>query len=533
MTAYFCAQDYSLQPSDLPVFVMQNPGGYNGATQNSSEVNALGMTPFMGTAGYPDYGRPDEPYQNRLFSQEPSSVQQSPAQLSYFAPRTSVRFFGDSCAQGMMTMHNASPSRLPNSQAVPQAFYPIQTTGTQFFSGQLPYPREQVQEIQQESVLCRAKRQRDENYRYSLGCISRRVRSWMDKSKPYAIEAQTTLEDQLVSDTYNFDGCSDNLYELFDEPRRKRFCSAFLSDSSHVPASTPHSDSSAACVGTPAAASAAMSNPFFIVPDPYVGSITASEDLPPSTNPEPEYIVKFPRQIPPICPTAGLKVQFDMLTDRSVLRNWRCRTDEGDIILRKGRKRFFKRVAVLPPDSWQPNKRPQPWEWAPSGPFALHLGEYVSIYGTNGYPYEIVLIRHIPPALRCFLSLVPVPRELAEQMLNGEKIEPENSLIVHAPVDSVTHKWILNGIRPRDFTREMALEYINKDIEMEKLQKERKKARKNPVVSNTSVSPVLDSNILRLDSIVTASSEEDLTKSPGFHDSPLAGAATATLVISE
>jgi len=234
--------------------------------------------------------------------------------------------------------------------------------------------------------------------------------------------------------------------------------------------------------------------------------------------------VKFPKQIPPICPIIGTKVHFDELTDRSVLRNWRCRTDDADLILKKGRKRFFKRVAVLPPDSWQPNKRPQTWEWAPSGPFALHLGEFVSISGTNVYPYEIVLIRHIPPALRCFLSLVPVPKEMAVQMLNGEKIAPEFSFVVHIPVDSVTHKWILNGIRPRDYTMEMALEYVNKDIEMERLQKERKKARKDNVLSSSD-STLLDSGLLSLDSLVTASSEDDPVKSARSSDSVVGGCA--------
>jgi len=224
-------------------------------------------------------------------------------------------------------------------------------------------------------------------------------------------------------------------------------------------------------VTCPNGTSGAMSNPFLtpaqIFSDSFsassprclLGSVSLSEDLHGSScQADQEFIVKFPKQIPPICPTNGMTVQFDELTDRSVLRNWKCRTDEGDLIYKKGRKKFFRRVAVLPPDTWQPNKRPQAWEWAPSGPFALNLGEFVSISGTNGYPYEIVLIRHIPPAVRCFLTLVPVPQELARQMLNGENILPENStFIVHTPVDSVTHKWILNGYRPRDFTREMAL----------------------------------------------------------------------------
>jgi len=249
--------------------------------------------------------------------------------------------------------------------------------------------------------------------------------------------------------------------------------------------------------------------------DQYGSLASISEDMHTAPAPtEQELVIKFPQTIPPVCQTTGLKVHFDELTDRSVLRNWRCRTDEADLLARRGRKRFFKRVAVLPPDNWQPNKRPQAWEWAPSGPFALHIGEYVSISGTNGYPYEIVLIRHIAPAVRCFMSLIPASREVAREMLNGEQIAPERSFIAHIPVDSVTHKWILNGVRPVDFTREMALIYINKDIEMDRSQKEERKARKGQELTKSS--SVLST--VALSSVVTPTSDESCIPSGDFGD---------------
>jgi len=534
MATYFYPQD--LSPSDFPVFLM--------SPQATGDVTStpLGL-PFINTAaGYGDCGRQEEQFTTQFFAPDTAAaaaaaaaVQQTNPMSFMTASRTHLNFFPDNYSQGMITMQNVCTpsSRIsPSPAAVPQALFPIQT-GTQFFSSPLQFQAqtyEQLPEIQQESVFCRAKRQRDENYRYSLGCISRRVRSWLEKSKPYASAAQTNLEDQLVQDTIVFDGYDENLYELFDEPRRKRFCSSFGADGTHVSASATHSESTPTGPNVPSTAPNLMSDPLLIpshvYPETLMGSISVSEDLHGSSLAEQEFVVKFPKQIPAICPTNGIKVQFEELTDRSVLRNWRCRTDEADVIFRKGRKRFFKRVAVLPPDSWQPNKRPQTWEWAPSGPFALHLGEYVSISGTNGYPYEIVLIRHIPPALRCFLSLVPVPREMAKQMLNGETIEPESAFIVHTPVDSVTHKWILNGIRPRDYTRDMAMEYINKDIEMERIQKEKRKVRKNSALSLTE-SPALDSSLLRLDSVLVTSSEEDLAKSSGSNDC----APAAALVI--
>lgn len=531
------------------------PATYNStaATQNPTDVNPTSLgVPYINTTGFGDCGRPEDQYQPQFFSHDASTAVQQPAPLSFItASRPSLPFFQDGYSHGiggpMMTMVGSqnictSSGRIPSSpsyhttQAVPQALYPLQASAP-YFSSPLQFattPYDPTQDFQQESVLCRAKRQRDENYRYSLGCITRRVRCWLEKSRPYARAAQTCLEDELVRDTMTLDGADENFYELFDEPRRKRFCPAgYLPDGNHTLSSASHSESSATCSGAPATTTGVMSNPFLFLSDSYAsprgmlgGNISASDDMHGSCAAEQEFVVKFPKQIPPICPTAGMKVQFEELTNRSVLRNWRCRTDEADVIFRKGRRRFFRRVAVLPPDFWQPNKRPQTWEWAPSGPFALNLGEFVSISGTNGYPYEIVSIRHIPPAIRCFLSLVPVPRDLAIQMLNGEKIAPESNYIIHAPVDSVTHKWILNGIRPRDFTRDMALEYIDKDIEMERLQKERRKTRVGGGLSCVSVPAIIDPNLVPLDSVVAASSPKSL----GSNDSVGAG-ATSGLVL--
>jgi len=516
-TTYFLSQDLVPQPTaDFQVLFMPTQ-----PAANSADVNPSMGVPFISSAtGFPECAHPDEQY---------------PTQ--FFAPRSSIPYFQDGYGvnTSVMTMgahqNICAPTPSPSFQdsSVSPALVSISNARAQFFSNRLPFvsgsfEQQSPDPQHQESVLCRGKRQRDENYRYSLGCISRRVRSWLEKSRPYARAAQIHLEDQLVRDTITFDGTDDNVYELFDEPRKKRFCSQFLTDGNHTLATVQPESSSSGVLTTP---TGVMSNPFLFSttvftdsvsansPRGVIGSASVSDDLHTSTSTEQEFIVKFPKQIPPICSTSGIKVQYDELTDRSVLRNWRCRTDEGDVILRRGRKRFFRRVAVLPPDLWQPNKRPQAWQWAPSGPFALHLGEFVSLSGTNGYPYEIVLIRHIPPALRCFLSLVPAPREIALQMLNGDRINPESSFIVHAPVDSVTHKWILNGFRPRDYTREMAMDYINKDIEMERVQKERRKARKeNPLSMPEPL--IFDSGLLSFDSSFMAqSSEDDLVKSGG------------------
>ena len=509
-TTYYLPQDVtcsSQQPTDFHVLLMSQTQNTNSGDINQS---SLGV-PYIGNMnGFADCTHPDDQFQPQ-----------------FFTPRSSIPFFQDGYSHSMMTMMGhqniCAPSRLPpspsyhDSQAVSPALIPLSGGGAQFFPSPLPYvsgPYDRSPEPQQESILCRGKRQRDESYRYSLGCISRRVRSWLEKSKPYAGAAQLYLEDQLVRDTAAGDGTDDNLYELFDEPRRKRFCSQFLVDGNHTLAS--HCDSAASCSGVFAAQNGVMSNPFLFSapmfsdslsaasPRGVVGSVSVSEDLHGCN--EQDYIVKFPKQIPAICPTVGIKVNFEALTDRAVLRNWRCRTDDGDVIFRRGRRRFFRRVAVLPPDNWQPNKHPQAWEWAPSGPFALHLGEYVSLSGTNGYPYEIVLIRHIPPALRCFLSLIPASPEVAAQMLNGETIAPENPYIVHAPVDSVTHKWILNGFRPRDYTRDLALDYITKDLEMERAQRERKKAHKQPIL-NVQETPVVDHRFIAVAPLGTPSDD--------------------------
>jgi len=494
MTAFFISQDYSAQMvsqpnSEIPLVILSSNTAYPANTV--------------------DVGVNDQ-FSGQFYNPDP--VQHQQAGPIHYLQGTTLPFFPDSYPQTfgtpIMTKFSSTPQLvLPASQ-----FFQFTSTAAK---GQF----DQCQEPQQESLICRLKRQKDENYKYSFGCISRRVKSWLEKSQPYALEAQTYLEDQLVSDSNLLDGGDETVFDLFDENRKERFLSQLAT------ISTLHSEQQAACCGI-------MSNPFLystqMVPEAvsaasprcFLGNISVSDDLHGSCQTEQEFISKFPKQIPPVCSISGVKVQFEELTDRSVLRNWRCCTDDGDLIYKKGRKRFFRRVAVLPPDSWLPNKRPQPWEWAPSGPFALNVGEFVSISGTNGYPYEIVLIRHIPPALRCFISLVPVSRELAAQMLNGERIAPQSSFIPHIPVDSVTHKWILNGVRPRDFTREVALDFINKDIELERAQKERRKAKKENVATITSPPSTVLSSFLSVDSLVTPSSEDDgLAKSVVSNDS--------------
>jgi len=472
-------------------------------------------TPTYQTPNTIEIGASTDQFPSSFFNPDPVPIQQTPIHYFHGAATTTTAtlpFFTEAYPQTFgpsMTKFTATPQvMLPTAQ-----FFQFATTTANL--GQF----DQYQEAQQESLLCRIKRQKDESYRYSLGCISRRVRAWLEKSKPYALEAQANLEDQLVSDSNLIDGGDETVFDLFDETRKKRFLPQILPSS----LSSLHSDQQITCSGI-------MSNPFLystqLLPEALsasprylLGNISASDDLHCSCQTEQEYVSRFPRLIPPICPTNNVKVQLDELTDRSVLRNWRCCTDDGDLILKKGRKFFFKRVAVLPPDSWLPNKRPQPWEWAPSGPFALNVGEFVSISGTNGYPYEIVLIRHIPPALRCFLSLVPVPRELAAQMLNGERIAPQSNFIVHVPVDSVTHRWILNGVRPRDFTRELALDFINKDIELERAQKMKRKSKKDCLSSVTSPSTTVLSSFISVDSLITPSPEDDLIKSVVSNDS--------------
>jgi len=171
---------------------------------------------------------------------------------------------------------------------------------------------------------------------------------------------------------------------------------------------------------------------------------------------------------------------------------------------------------------------------APSGPFALNLGEYVSISGTNGYPYEIVLIRHIQPALRCFLSLIPAASEIALHLLNGESILPERAFIAHVPVDSVTHKWILNGVRPKDFTRELALFYINKDVESDRAQKEERKLRKGQALESAKSSSALSSASIipySSSSLLTTTSEESCVQSGEFADCVSSTPAVPTAVV--
>jgi len=510
-----------------------------GQTQNVGEavIPSVGG-PFLSGGGLVD---------NQLYPSDvaaPASQQQ----LQFIpTPQTRFPLFTDGYPQNMMTMVNSQglctpSSRIPTPSGYPLTPVPVHVPGTvspsllqplgaqtsyyisaaplQLPPGNMCMPFDQTQDAQQppESLFACGKRQADEKYRYSLSSIVKRVRQWIDKSKPFAAKAQDSLEDSLIRDALSKNDCFDeNFYELFDESRRKRFYSLLPADSARV--SVSHSESSVSGGGmmTPTCMSSSFVLHATMYPETCGVLSSSSEDLHMSLTAEQEPLTKYPKMIPPLCSTAGLKVHYDELTDRSVLRNWRCRTDEGDLLAKRGRKRFFKRVAVLPPDTWQPNKRPQPWEWAPSGPFALNVGEYVSISGTNGYPYEIVLIRHIQPALRCFLSLIPAPPEVAQQMLNGELISPERDFIAHLPIDSVTHKWILNGVRPKEYTRELALVYVNKDIEAERVQKQERSARKNQVSSPAKLS-VLSSVALLPINALTPTSDDSCIQSTGFSD---------------
>ena len=361
-----------------------------------------------------------------------------------------------------------------------------------------PAPKVDLPELrpeeQRESIFTHTKKQRDENYRYSLGSISRRVKSWLEHSARYASEAQATLEDSLVQDSRTLDGGDDSLYTVFDEPRRKRFCAQAVSEPCHISVSRSETSGSirtnSGAAGGPVLSPAQLGalSPQSLRPvvlpgvstipcgpsGVYADEVCAS----PCPTGQPN-VPHTPVEIAAVCQTSNVPVNYTELTDRSVLRGWRCRTDESDMLIKRGRKRYFRRVAALPPALWQPNRRARPWEWAPSGPFALQLGEYVSVAGTNGYPYEIVLIRHIPPALQCFLTLIPAPRDIAAQMLNGDTIAPEHPALVHQSVEAVTHKWILNGVRPHvypDMT--VAFQFVNSDLEQDKLQKEQRKLRK-------------------------------------------------------
>jgi len=456
--AFFLPQDFSSGRQLVPEFPMlvlpPQAAASCGQGQNTADMSCpLNMT-LVG-----DFGRVEDSFQDLTANPVPLSTPQQSLQLFQMLPVSSPYHMSVNRASAL------SPSL-------------IQSSGnTRFMQSSLHFPSggatmcgsfDQAADTRRESLLAAAKRQQDENYKYSLSCISRRVRKWLEESQPFAEAAQEFLENVLVQDAMSRENSDENVYDLFDERRKRRF---ILQDATHV---SP-SESAVSVSGFPSLPGV-FGLHSAIYPESFVG---ASDDV--HTGPlsgEQELITKYPDVIPPVCPTAGIKVQFDELTDRSVLRNWRCLMDDGDMLTRRGRKRFFKRVALLPPDTWQPSKRPQPWEWAPSGPFALTIGEYVSVSNTNGYPYEIVLIRHISPALRCFISLVPAAPEIARQLLNGERIEAERSFIAHVPVDSVTHKWILNGAHPRNFTRDMANVYINQDIEADRVLKEERKVRK-------------------------------------------------------
>jgi len=511
MTAYFLAQ---------PDLLLMSPQATTscGQPQNVGETLPTSMNvPIFG--GLTDC-RPEEPFHSQYYSHDvPQSTAPLPSQqLQFIQPSPpSYPLFQEGYHQSMgpsvFTMVGAqnlypSSSRYP-MPPVQAALSPTLLPG--YLQSSLPFQSrpavydstQQVPESQGESVFSRGKRQRDESYRYSLSYIHRRVKMWLDKIKGFSNVAQIALEDSLCRDA---DISDENFLEMFDASRRKRLSTMIPADCTHI------SESSISGNGlqTPSCLSGSFSyhQSGFSYSYPTVGS--ASEEIHGAAAPvDQEYIVNFPKVIPPVCPTAGIKVHYGQLTDRSVLRGWRCRTDEADCLLRRGRKRFYKRVAVLPPDNWQPNKRAQVWEWAPSGPFALSLGEYVSVSGTNGYPYMIVLIRHIHPAQRSFMSLIPAPRDIALQMLNEEDVAPERQFIPHLPVDSVTHKWILNGVRPKDISREMARFFIEQDLEMDRTQKVKRKARKGELLSSTDLSSESCSTLQSVESLVSPAPDEE------------------------
>jgi len=511
---------YLTQPADVLLMSPQATTSC-GQPQNVGEALPTSMNVPNIFGGLTDC-RAEEPYHSQYFTHEvaqPATPLPS-QQLQFIQPSPpSYPLFPDGFHQSMgpsvFTMVGTQ-NLYPSSSRYPMP--PVQAAlSPTLLPGYLPSPlpfqsrptvydsTQQVQEPQGESMFTRGKRQRDENYRYSLSCIHRRVKLWLDKTKGFANAAQIALEDSLCHDS---DCCDENFLEMFDAPRRKRLCAMVPTDCAHISVSQSESSISGIGLPTPSCPSSAFSyhqNGYGYTYPP-LGSV--SEEIHGAPAPvESEYIVSFPKVIPPVCPTEGMKVHYGQLTDRSVLRGWRCRTDEGDCLVRRGRKRFYKRVAVLPPDNWQPNKRAQVWEWAPSGPFALSLGEYVSVSGTNGYPYMIVLIRHIHPAQRSFMSLIPAPRELALQMLSKEEVAPERQFIPHLPVDSVTHKWILNGVRPKDITRDMARFFIDQDLEMDRTQKVKRKARKGELLSSTELSSETCST-LHSESLVSPAPEE-------------------------
>jgi len=539
MTTIFLSQDMQCgrpivsPPADFSMFLMSPQSC--GQTQNVGEAVIPSVAgPFLPGGDLVECGRSEEPFHNPLYPSEIPTAQQ---QIQFIPSQTRFSLFQEGYSQNMMTVVNPQTlsSHIPTPSGYPLTPVPgtvspslLQPLGASTFQypSLLPLhpanvcmPFDQPQDPQQppESSFACGKRQADEKYRYSIGTISKRVKQWLDKSKPFAAKAQENLEDSLARDASKSDCFDENFYELFDESRRKRIYSLFP-DSVHVSASHSESSLSGSGMMTPTCMPSSFLLHATMYPETCGVLSCSSEDLHMTAScTEQEPLTKYPKMIPALCQTAGLKVHYDELTDRSVLRNWRCRTDEGDLLARRGRKRFFKRVAVLPPDTWQPNKRPQPWEWAPSGPFALNIGEYVSISGTNGYPYEIVLIRHIQPALRCFLSLIPAPPEVAQQMLNGELITPERPFIAHLPIDSVTHKWILNGVRPKEYTLELALSYVNKDVEAERAQKQERMAKKNQVFAPAKLSVLSSVALLPLSSL-TPTSEDSCVQSTGCSD---------------
>ena len=426
--------------------------------------------------------------------QHPQEQQQTLCKLPQRLAANPVPFKqqgGNNTEVGIMQMQRLTIPPLLD----PFRYTPFSQGNSGTFAPKMDMPESQP-EGQQESVFTHTKKQRDENYRYSLGSISRRVKSWLEHSARYASEAQATLEDSLIQDSRTLDGGDDLLYTLFDEPRRKRFCAQTVLEPCHISVSRSETSGSIRTNGGGAGGGPVLSpaQPGALSPQslrpvvlPGVSTIPCGPSgvftdevcaSPCQTGGQPN-VPRAPVEILAVCQTSNIPVNYTELTDRSVLRGWRCRTDDGDLLTKRGRRRYFRRVAALPPALWQPNRHARPWEWAPSGPFALQLGEYVSVAGTNGYPYEIVLIRHIPPALQCFLTLIPAPREVAAQMLNGDTIAPEHPALVHQPVDAVTHKWVLNGVRPHLYPdMGVAFQFVDSDLEQDKLQKEQRKLRK-------------------------------------------------------
>jgi len=221
-----------------------------GQLQNAGEIlpPALGVPFINGSNGFADFGHAEDAFHTSLFPPEISSTAtplHSQQQQLQFIPTSMMTMLGtptlcqsssrlpagSSYAVGpIQTTVSPSLLHLPGVQGFQYIPSPLQLQTTAAVCGayeqQQPQQQSQQQQHQeqpQESMFSHMKRQRDENYRYSLGCISRRVKQWLDNSKPFACAAQLSLEDSLVKDAMNGDGIDESLFELFDESRRKRF----------------------------------------------------------------------------------------------------------------------------------------------------------------------------------------------------------------------------------------------------------------------------------------------------------------------